>query len=588
MKYLKNLGFSALALLIFVLGIEGLLYLVQIKPSDAGQDPLVGFAPGSKLFVEGVSAQGKPVFKTAPVKLQFFNYQEFQAKKESGTFRVFTLGGSTTYGHPYTDSLSYSRWLREYLPLTQGYTSFEVINAGGISYASYREYQLMREIAQYSPDLIIVYTGHNEFLEERTYKNIKSIHPVLLQLREMLDGTRWWALMEKILLPQSSPASQLAGEVDTRLEHSIGPKDYQRDPEWRKGVIEHFTQTLKRMAALAQKHNFKIIFLTPPANLKDCEPFKSLYTSESEQTPFSPKKQLDSLYTLISNNLQSSAHLLPNSDEWLSLSNAIDSVLNLEKQHAGWWYLSGKRYYLKGQVDSARSHFQRALQEDICPLRALNDFTKAIKSLPTNSSIMIYDWQQELDSINRQLYNQTVLGDELFLDHVHLTGAGHALLASRLVEFMDRHQVLKLGTRWNADSLLQAYKTFTAKLDPKTQGNALHMIAKLYNWAGKFHDAARLGHRGLLLDSTSLEAVSSSLIVGADLHRQGKKAEALQHYARAIKLDSNNFEARQFAALAYLDEGNQKLAAPLVQWILLRDPENAYWQEQGVKLGLKH
>ena len=52
---------------------------------------------------------------------------------------------------------------------------WEVINAGGISYASYREAKLVEEIARYQPDLVLVYSGHNEFLEERTYRKAAAI-----------------------------------------------------------------------------------------------------------------------------------------------------------------------------------------------------------------------------------------------------------------------------------------------------------------------------------------------------------------------------------------------------------------------------
>ncbi len=40
----------------------------------------------------------------------------------------------------------------------------------------------MEELTKYEPDMFIVYTGHNEFLEERTYGEIKRVNPVLKKL----------------------------------------------------------------------------------------------------------------------------------------------------------------------------------------------------------------------------------------------------------------------------------------------------------------------------------------------------------------------------------------------------------------------
>ncbi len=45
----------------------------------------------------------------------------------------------------------------------------EVINVGGISYASYRIAAILDEVLQHEPDLVVIYMGHNEFLEARTY-----------------------------------------------------------------------------------------------------------------------------------------------------------------------------------------------------------------------------------------------------------------------------------------------------------------------------------------------------------------------------------------------------------------------------------
>ena len=47
-----------------------------------------------------------------------------------------------------------------------------MINCGGVSYASYRLGPILDEVLGYEPDLIMLYTGHNEFLEARTYPRL--------------------------------------------------------------------------------------------------------------------------------------------------------------------------------------------------------------------------------------------------------------------------------------------------------------------------------------------------------------------------------------------------------------------------------
>jgi hypothetical protein len=167
------------AVLIFFLLLEGGLALFGVKPATQAEDPFVGFASNAPLFVPSRGADGAELLVTASNKKDYFNRQSFPRQKAPNTVRVFTLGGSTTYGRPYDDSTSFSGWLRELLPAADKSRHWEVINAGGISYASYRVAKLMEELIRYQPDLFVIYTGHNEFLEERTYRELKEISPLV-------------------------------------------------------------------------------------------------------------------------------------------------------------------------------------------------------------------------------------------------------------------------------------------------------------------------------------------------------------------------------------------------------------------------
>ena len=173
LSYRKKAIFSLLVTCLFFVLLECLLAAFDVQSTLVDQDPYVGFESSIPLFVEKID-DGQPWMQTAGNKLSFFNAQRFAKHKPENTFRVFCLGGSTTFGRPYDDRTSYVGWLRELLPLADVKQQWEVINAGGISYASYRVASVMDELLQYSPDLFIIYTGHNEFLEERTYRNLNA------------------------------------------------------------------------------------------------------------------------------------------------------------------------------------------------------------------------------------------------------------------------------------------------------------------------------------------------------------------------------------------------------------------------------
>ena len=181
----KRLLFSAITLVLFFLACEGVLALLHVHPIVATQDPYLGFVSHLPLYVEEKQPDGSTLLVTAPNKRAYFNMQKFRKHKTRDTYRIFSLGESTTFGHPYDDRTSYSAWLRDMLPVVDPSRSWEVINAGGVSYASYRVAALMQELVHDAPDLFIVYVGQNEFLERRTYQGLIDANPTVPWLNAM-------------------------------------------------------------------------------------------------------------------------------------------------------------------------------------------------------------------------------------------------------------------------------------------------------------------------------------------------------------------------------------------------------------------
>jgi Flp pilus assembly protein TadD len=86
-------------------------------------------------------------------------------------------------------------------------------------------------------------------------------------------------------------------------------------------------------------------------------------------------------------------------------------------------------------------------------------------------------------------------------------------------------------------------------------GEGLHNIAKVLNWSGKHEDAARVAAKALAVDSSGLEAIWSSIIVGAALERRGRSDLAVPHYRRAVLLDTANELSRAYLRHALARSG---------------------------------
>ena len=77
--------------------------------------------------------------------------------------RIFCLGESTMAGFPYDFHATAPSFLADRLQQMFPEDTIEVINVGLSAIGSYVILDFLRELAEYSPDLFIVYTGHNEF-----------------------------------------------------------------------------------------------------------------------------------------------------------------------------------------------------------------------------------------------------------------------------------------------------------------------------------------------------------------------------------------------------------------------------------------
>ena len=84
--------------------------------------------------------------------------------KPPGSIRVLALGGSTTFGLYVGADAAFPDLLEGRLSARAGGRAVEVVNLGCAGFASDRVLALLISALALEPDLIVVYTGHNEML----------------------------------------------------------------------------------------------------------------------------------------------------------------------------------------------------------------------------------------------------------------------------------------------------------------------------------------------------------------------------------------------------------------------------------------
>jgi len=104
---------------------------------------------------------------------------EWSKEKPENTFRIFTIGGSTTYGAAAIDNQTYPFYLQEMYDQSNLGFNVEVLNAGISGETSLDESNAIKKnYVRYDPDLFLVYDGINDArkqVEEGTkeYSSIK-------------------------------------------------------------------------------------------------------------------------------------------------------------------------------------------------------------------------------------------------------------------------------------------------------------------------------------------------------------------------------------------------------------------------------
>ena len=431
-------GAVAVGLALFVI-VEVVLAVLGLGAPDYHDDPFAGFSSVRPLFVLNEEADRYEIAKS---RLDFFRRDWFAAEKGENEFRIFCLGGSTVQGRPFAIETSFSTFLEISLEAAEPNREWQVVNCGGISYASYRLVPVLREVLQYEPDLIIIYTGHNEFLEDRTYSHIKTRAAAIALVQDQASRLRTFNLLRAAYRridgsgdrAQESAQPVLSTEVDVRLNHPGGLAKYHRDEKWRRDVIAHFGHGLRSMAQMAQERGVPLLLVDPACNVRDCPPFKSEHNGDL--TPAELEKW-NALYAQARKTY---------SDNMLRSVELLRETLQIDDQHAGIHYQLGKCYDALAMTTEAFDSYNRAKELDVCPLRILDPMNEAIRDVAR-------DWEIPLVDIRGLILKKSrngIPGADWFLDHVHPSVRGHQLIANALAEEMAEQGMVHPDSDWHA------------------------------------------------------------------------------------------------------------------------------------------
>ncbi len=450
---------------------EGALWLSGWSPAEEEFNPVVEFINPQPLFEADVESGH---YRTRQDRLGYFRPEQFAIEKPASEFRIFWLGGSTVQGRPYAIETSCTTWLELALNETDPSRDWNVVNCGGVSYASYRLVPILEEVLEYQPDLILIYSGHNEFLEDRTYGAIKPIREFAGGAEGLVSSLKTVQLVRELVEDDNPPPAaplRFSGEVDAMLDYQQGLQNYHRDDNWRAGVQAHFRFNVERMIELCQQRELPVILFNPTRNLKDCPPFKSLDSPELTES------QKQGVQELFSGDDDPDTRLI-----------RLKQAVQLNPRHAGLNYALAHELLLQLDHEGAATSFRLACDEDICPLRILSSMQQQLVQIAEATSTPLID----IDQLFCERSPTGVPGEQLFLDHVHPTIEGHQMIALKTLEQMQELKLVPISDDSEVDEKISTrFREAVSRLDPLYFAEGQRRLGGLLRWAAGRGDKIR-------------------------------------------------------------------------------------------------
>lgn len=307
------------------------------------------------------------------------NHDTFYKVKRENSYRIFVLGESSAAGFPFSPNGSFSRYLQDKLDLYYPNRLIEVVNLGMSAINTYTLVDLMPGVIEQKPDLIIIYTGHNEYYGALGVGSLESMVNSDFLIKASLFFRKFktyqfindiideiFSLLTKKEIDKESESTLMAQVVKDKLIEFGGDKY--------KSGIEQFKKNIESILKSASANKIPVIIGTLTSNIKDQSPFIAGTNNKKESA--------DSIFVKAGNEFE------------------------------------------KGNYPAADSLFRLAKDLDALRFRAPEEINRAINSIGSKYNSRVVN----IDSIFCSRSPGNIVGDNLMVDHLHPSLSGYLLM----------------------------------------------------------------------------------------------------------------------------------------------------------------
>ena len=293
------------------------------------------------------------------------------------------------------------------------YLCLGVLNAGIIGLSSVPLVDVVQQVMKAQPDVVVLYTGHNEFYGVGGV----STNATLSQISIL---SRRFRLIQYLtsLLSGSSPSGELVSRMPKNVEVSL-------DSPLRSAAERQYESSLVSMCEICSRHGVPVVLCGVASNLRDQSPL--------------PQAVSDVLVEKTVRHLQKLDVTNVRSDAIPDLISEIRAALKREPANAALHFRLGQCLERSGESREASSEFILARESDPCRYRASSKFrdiaSQAADRFSKSGATFV-----DIESACCEASGLSAPGHDLFLEHVHFNSDGNWLVARTLARsIIEKH-----------------------------------------------------------------------------------------------------------------------------------------------------
>jgi tetratricopeptide (TPR) repeat protein len=397
--FIVLLAFSEILLRVFVPSLDNsLIREVQSDGRDSyevNRDYLKKYFPSGSPIIPGLKST------------------TFRKHKPSNVFRIICLGESSMFGTPYQLAANIPSLIRKQLQHLYPEKEFEVINFGAAAINTNVILDLSKQIINYNPDLVLVYTGHNEFYgpEGVGASWIQQTFRSTIAWKYTLQDLHIIKLIDRLLFTslRSNPSAEhnLMKQVSQNNSVHLNSASTER-------IFRLYESNLGDIVTIFEKQKVPIILSDVSSNLM-FPPF--MYDTSSQLLPYRTQ------FTLLTNDYER--------NDYVSAFSRVQDLYKFDTTNSFLNFWIGKIYLSQNNLPKAKYFLTRARDEDLLKFRAPSRINEITKRIARQHGVAFISSDSLFASLSS---SPGIPENSLFREHLHPNARGYYEIASLFVK----------------------------------------------------------------------------------------------------------------------------------------------------------